>query len=330
MLKFSVIVPVYNVKKYLCSCIDSILNQNIPPEEYEIILSDDGSTDGSREICEEYKGRFSNIILLVQEHMGVSEARNRGLKTAGGKYIIFVDSDDYIQKDAFSVIFQEMEKGELDVLAVNSDKRTAKNELVSVLKPKNFKEGRVIDGTAYISENGFGVPAMVWHYVYQREFLVREKLVFVSGMFHEDQEWIAHWFPICNRIGYLDMVFYHYRLSEVSIMRSRNLKKCLDLLKVSGMAHDYAEENKKKGELAVYHVLQRYAGSLAWGSLRSCVGQGFKLEQLIVSEEIRQRILKYGYPDKKHGFFFFLIRMKAYRLAEILIKLVVILKEKMK
>ena len=66
MLKFSVIVPVYNVKKYLCSCIDSILNQNIPPEEYEIILSDDGSTDGSREICEEYKGRFPILFYLFR------------------------------------------------------------------------------------------------------------------------------------------------------------------------------------------------------------------------------------------------------------------------
>ncbi|MDE7327299.1 MAG: glycosyltransferase [Lachnospiraceae bacterium] len=323
MLKFSVIVPVYNVEKYLRTCVDSILCQNIPAEEYEVILINDGSTDNSGVICEEYEKRFPNIILFSQKNKGPSATRNRGLKIAKGKYIIFVDSDDHVQKDTFSVIFQEMEKGKLDALLVNSDTRTKNGKLVSVLKPGRFKPGEVTDSTDYILRHGFRVPVMVWHYVYRRDFLKKEGLIFAEGLLHEDQEWIAHWFPLCKRIGYLDVVFYHYILSDVSIMRNKNLKKCFDLFKIFELIQSDAEEYRKKGKVEVYHVLKRYAGSMMWLSLRGCVAQGFHIKQLIVSEEIRKQMLKYGYPDRRHRFFLFLIWMRAYQLTEILIRLVI-------
>ncbi len=328
MLKFSVIVPVYNVEKYLRTCVDSILCQNIPKEEYEVILINDGSIDNSGMICEEYKKCYPNIILLNQKNKGASLSRNRGLEIAKGKYIIFVDSDDHIQKNTFSAIFQEMEKGKLDALLINSDIYMNNGKLVSVLKPGKLKPGEVTDGADYILGHGFSVPVMVWHYVYRREFLRKEKLFFAAGLFHEDQEWIAHWFPLCKRIGYLDIIFYHYMLSDVSIMRSRNIKKCFDLFRIFELIQNDAEEYRKKGKAEVYHVLKRYAASMMWLSLRSCVAQGFRIKQLIVSEEIRKQILKYGYLDRRHRFFIFLIWIKAYWLTEILIRLVILVRGK--
>lgn len=330
MVKFSIIIPVYNVEKYLRTCIDSVLSQNILPQEYEILLINDGSTDGSGIICEEYEKCYTNIILYNQENKGLSVTRNRGLKIAKGKYIIFVDSDDHIQKNTFSMIFEEMEKYALDVLAVNSDTYTEKNEIVSVQKPKGFKEGEVIDGADYIARYGFCVRGMVWQYVYRRDFLLNEKLIFAVRLFHEDCEWIAHWFPLCKRIGYLDLIFYHYKLSDDSIMRSKNLRKCFDLIQISEMICNHAEEYKKKGRREVYHALRNYAGFMMWLVLRNCVEQGFKIKQLIVSERIRKKMLKYGYLDKKHRYFFFLISARLYWVADILIKWVIKVKKRCK
>ncbi len=327
MIKVSVIVPVYNVEKYLQICIDSILAQDISPEEYEIILINDGSTDGSGAICEEYDKCFSNVILINQENKGLSASRNHGLEIAKGKYIIFVDSDDYIQKNTFSLIFNEMEGSALDVLAVNSSAFTGNKKPVSILKLKGFEEKEVIDGAEYISKHGFRLPAMVWRYIYRRDFLVNEKLTFVVGRFHEDCEWIAHWFPICKRIGYLDLIFYYYRLSDNSIMRSKNIKKCFDLIKISEIIYCHAKENKGKGKVEVYYALKNYAGYMMWLVLRNGVEQGYRVKQLVVSDEVRKKMVKYGRMDKKHSSFFVLIWIKLYWLADILIKWIIRVKK---
>ena len=98
----SFIVPIYNVEKYLNECVDSILSQDF--EDYEIILIDDGSTDNSGAICDEYARRYENIIVKHKLNGGLSDARNAGIELANGKYVLFVDSDDYIGKNSISAI----------------------------------------------------------------------------------------------------------------------------------------------------------------------------------------------------------------------------------
>ena len=110
-IKFSVIVPVFNVEVYLKDCLDSILQQDIEQEQFEVLLVNDGSTDKSSAICEEYSKLYGNVTLISQENRGLSAARNRGLNAAKGKYIIFVDSDDYIERNTFSLIYREEQIG---------------------------------------------------------------------------------------------------------------------------------------------------------------------------------------------------------------------------
>ena len=100
-LKISVIIPVYNVEKYLRICLESILNQNF--KGYEIILINDGSTDNSLNICREYEKKYSNIIVINEENSGPSAARNKGLEYAKGKYISFIDSDDELLPNYFKI-----------------------------------------------------------------------------------------------------------------------------------------------------------------------------------------------------------------------------------
>lgn len=104
MIKYSFLVPVYNVKDYLKKCVDSILNQNYPVGSYEIILVDDGSTDGSEEICDEYSDKYSNIKVIHQDNNGLLLARGTGVRESSGEYLLFIDSDDYVENNLLTVV----------------------------------------------------------------------------------------------------------------------------------------------------------------------------------------------------------------------------------
>ena len=111
--KISIIVPIYNTEKYLKRCLDSLIKQEY--ENIEIILINDGSTDGSLQICEEYKNKDNRIVLIDKIHTGVSHTRNIGLENVSGDYIGFVDSDDYIDKDMFKNLMIGIEKYNADI-----------------------------------------------------------------------------------------------------------------------------------------------------------------------------------------------------------------------
>ena len=123
MPKISVIVPVYNVEKYLRKCIESILNQTF--REFELILVDDGSTDSSGKICDEYALKDSRIKVIHKENGGASSARNAGLDVAKGEYIGFVDSDDWIEMDMYGELYRLIKENNTDisVCGINNIKR---------------------------------------------------------------------------------------------------------------------------------------------------------------------------------------------------------------
>ena len=118
-IKYSVIIPVYNAKRTLKRCLDSLLGQK--REDVQIILINDGSSDGSHAILEDYGSRFPNVRAVHQENAGVSAARNRGLDEAEGKYITFVDSDDYVSEDYFRAMDEAGEKEDSDLIVFAKD-----------------------------------------------------------------------------------------------------------------------------------------------------------------------------------------------------------------
>ena len=115
-MQLSIIVPVYNVADYLAKCLDSLLAQDLPQNEYEIIVVNDGSTDNSGEIAQQYADKYANITLINQGNQGLSGARNTGIKCAKGDYIQFVDSDDYLEENVLGGLLKQVEKDNLDVL----------------------------------------------------------------------------------------------------------------------------------------------------------------------------------------------------------------------
>src|SRR5690606_37960744 len=115
-MKLSVIIPVYNVEKYVAQCLDSVLDQNFEPNDYEIIVVNDGSTDGSLAIVQDYANKHKHIKLIDKKNGGVGSARNCGMDHAQGKYIYFIDSDDYLIPNCLNVLVDTCERHKLDVL----------------------------------------------------------------------------------------------------------------------------------------------------------------------------------------------------------------------
>lgn len=224
-MKLSIIVPIYKVEQYLSKCVDSLLNQDLLPEDYEIILVDDGSPDRCGEICEEYATRFSNIKVVHRENGGLSAARNSGIEVARGKYIQFVDSDDYLELGVLKFLVDKMEADKLDVLRFNYQNVNEKYEVFEpnkVSKPFVDYRDKVCDGLTFLTERlGFGCYA--WQFIIKRELF--ECCHFKEGIYFEDTEWTPRLLLKAQRVSSTDRLVYNYLMRSGSITQSVDKKK---------------------------------------------------------------------------------------------------------
>ena len=177
MVKLSIIVPIYKVVQYLCKCVDSLLAQDISASEYEIILVDDGSPDECPQICDSYVDIYGNIRVVHRENGGLSAARNSGIEVAHGEYVMFVDSDDYIEPNVLGGLLAQIEREELDVLRYNFqnvrvvDAAHLEYEVFSPNKAQkrdvDYSES-VTDGYDFLN-NHLGPMCYAWAFVIRRE-----------------------------------------------------------------------------------------------------------------------------------------------------------------
>lgn len=284
-IRFSVIIPIYNVEKYLERCINSVLEQNY--RRMEIILVNDGSTDNSLKICERYKKAFSEIVLINQKNQGQATARNIGIKASQGEYIIFLDSDDCLEKDKLKEIDAVLEKNLVDILGVRWKHYDLEGNFLGVYTiNERIKKEQIFNGYEYIKKWG-SAPPMVWQYIYRKEFIEKNSLYFVEGVFFEDCEYMTRVYLSAKNIYNSRIVFYNYCYSPNSTMKRKNIKKCEDLIKVSGIINNIADKYEKK----VKRHLRQYASYLAWESVHSCVGQGYDLKKFLSSGGNREKIV---------------------------------------
>lgn len=209
-LKLSIIVPVYNVAPYLKTCIDSILNQTF--KDYELIIVDDGSTDGSENICESYKLKDNRIRVIHQKNKGLSGARNTGIDAARGTYIAFVDSDDYIHPIMYQVLITAIEKNQSDIAickSVSTEKNTIFTEKDLIIPQYKEISWSVDDALQHITL----MKLVVWNKIYRREVI--KDIYFEDKAFSED---IGYNFAILKRINsnisFVDSTFYYYRINR--------------------------------------------------------------------------------------------------------------------
>lgn len=220
MAVFSIIVPVYGVEAYLDRCVSSLREQSF--EDIEILLVDDGSIDKCPRMCDEYARRDSRIRVLHKPNGGLSDARNKGLEAASGVYVLFVDGDDYIDRDACKRLLP-FTKGNADILLGGAVTEGGDR----VLEPLAFTG--ILTGEAYYKQAlkaGKNWPE-VWLNGYRRGFLEETGLRFQRGILHEDEAFTPRAFLGAKSVVYTGETFYRYALREGSITRGKDKRKNL-------------------------------------------------------------------------------------------------------
>lgn len=215
----SVILPVYNVEKYLKECLDSILAQTYT--NYELIVVNDGSTDNSLAIANEYKNKFERINIISQENKGLSEARNAGYNLITGKYTYFIDSDDFILSETFENLVSLAEEKQLDLIKFDAHSFAEEGvdyEMTNYDSSAYLQKHKLYNRDEYLKavEKHF-MPA-VWMYFIKSELILDNKLYFKKGILHEDELFTVQLLKYCYRIMYDDNQYFQRRYRKNSIM----------------------------------------------------------------------------------------------------------------
>lgn len=231
MKTLSIIIPIYRVEDYLRKCVDSLLAQDLPSSDYEIILVDDGSPDGCPQTCDSYAAEHDNIRVVHRENGGLSAARNSGIEVAKGEYIMFVDSDDYLEPNVLGELMRTMKKKQLDVLRFNYQNVRENGEVFIPFKTgKPYFDYRndVLDGEAFLNER-LGYACYAWAFILRRELL--DGCIFTPGIYFEDTDWTPRMLLKAKRVSSTEKIVYNYLWREGSITLPDNptkRKKVLD------------------------------------------------------------------------------------------------------
>ncbi len=238
MPKVSVIVPVYNMEKYLSRCLTSLINQTI--DNLEIIVVNDGSTDKSDEIIKEYKKANNNIRYVTKENGGLSSARNFGLLYATGEYIAFLDSDDYVDRNMYKKMYEKAKEHNSDYVECDF--------------LWQYDDHQKIDtGIRYINKKEMFVTARVvaWNKLIKREIILENKLQFPVGLYYEDVEFFYKLLPHINSFDFVEEPLVYYVQRETSIVNKQDsrtkqifkiLDNVIDYYKANGIYDEYQKE----------------------------------------------------------------------------------------
>lgn len=223
MIKLSIIIPVYNVEKYIERCIRSLYDQNIPQEEYEVICVDDCSPDGSRVIVERLQTEFPTLQLIVHENnKRQGGARNTGLQKAKGEYIWFVDSDDYILPNVLGCLYQEAKDSDLDIIHFNFEQSKEGEETIYTTKlPRSNK---VYSGCEFAVDPYYDKSinfSLCWLEWIRKELLISYNIQFAEYMQFEDVDFAYRIYARANRVMQSNIMAYHYIVREGSTMSSK-------------------------------------------------------------------------------------------------------------
>lgn len=212
MVKVSIVVPIYNVEKYLRECLDSIKRQTL--KDIEVICVDDGSKDRSREIIQEYVAKDSRFRMIAKPNAGYGDSMNRGFEAAQGKYVGIVESDDYIEKDMFQTLYQAAEKNECQVVKSDfyefrTDSKRHPDYIRTVTDPKYYN--RVISHKTV--PEIFHFRMNTWTGIYLRDFIEKNGIRhnITPGASYQDNGFWFQTIALADRIMFVDRAFYHYR-----------------------------------------------------------------------------------------------------------------------
>lgn len=247
MPEVSVIVPVYNVEKYLERCLNSLVNQTL--QNIEIIIVNDGTKDNSGEIIKKFIEKYpQKIVYLKKENGGLSDARNYGMPYAKGEYIAFLDSDDYVEKDIYKEMYELAKKENSDMVECD----------FLWEYPNKIREdiGQTYNGKKEMLEK---VRVVAWNKLIRRSILEETKIQFPKGLRYEDVEFTYKLIPYLEKVSFLKKSYIHYTQRENSIINVQN-EKTKEIFTVLDNVINYYKENDLYEEYKVEleYVYTRY------------------------------------------------------------------------
>lgn len=239
---FSIIIPVYNAEKYLERCLDSIVGQSY--SRIEIILINDGSTDRSGRICDQYAQKDNRIKVIHQSNSGVSSARNAGLDTASGDYIGFVDADDWIENRMFEILSEYLDKKDVDVIRFNAER---KGELLNNLPfGGEYSRERLENEVQLplIGSDKFGgmfILGVLWLHIFKREIIEKNRIRFNRDLHRcEDRLFSLTVILHSDNILFVNDILYHYEVNEGSLSNKYDpLRWQQELAYLEGLKKEY-------------------------------------------------------------------------------------------
>lgn len=270
MVKLSIIIPVYNTEEYLPRCLNSCLEQDLPANEYEIIAINDGSSDNSLQILNAYALKYPNIRVINQENRGLGATRNRGLNLAIGEYIWFVDSDDWVLENCLLVDIYENCK-DVDILETD--------------RAYLYK-----DHVVYINiAKWTGVPG----YIFNREFLIKNKLIFRENIYFEDSEFTPRVLYLSNKTVLYKKAIYYYYQRTGSIVHSESKKHCTDLILIIKSLYTFIikHTDNLKDKQILYFYLRSSFNAFIQRSLSFSYKERKQLYKILISEDAYDGLL---------------------------------------
>ena len=285
MPKVSVIVPVYNVEKYIARCLTSLVNQTL--DDLEIILVNDGTKDNSEQIIRQFKKDYKNIIYVKKENGGLSSARNFGLIYATGEYVAFLDSDDYVDSSLYQKMYKKAKATNSDYVECDFIWKYPDHEKIDVGfrykdKKEMFEKARVV----------------AWNKLIKREIIINNKLEFPVGLYYEDIEFFYKLLPYINSFAFVEEPLIYYVQRDNSIVNKQDART-KQIFKVLENVIDYY---KKIGLYSEYEkqIEYTYARILLCSSLKRMLQIPDKVTRSLLLNETWQN-LNSKFPDWKQN-----------------------------
>lgn len=330
----TVIVPVYNNKQYLNKCVESLINQTL--HNIEILLVDDGSTDGSSEVCDMYAAIDSRIRVIHKENEGLGLTRNVGLEEAKGEYFTFLDSDDYVDLDAYRTLWEQAKKYDADICFGGSTSFYDDGRCypVRMQLDKEFYQGNEIRekivpqiiGSSPEAKNEAVIGYSLCTGIYRLNIVKQRKMKFYSEREFklEDVLFKIEYYTYANSVTYIGNPYYYYRCNQASLSRAYRKDAFLATLK------SYQKEFSLLYELG-YADGKLYAARMLLSEVRSCMraimnAEGFKkaviqYREIADNQTLREIISNYPYqknPFGKRVFNYCLDKKKVYCIATLI------------
>ena len=250
----TVVIPVYNVEKYLDRCLKSILIQEW--KNYDIILVDDGSTDRSPQICDDYVKAYDFISVIHKENGGLSEARNTGLSQAKGEYIYFPDSDDWLEPDTFIALAEALESQKFDIISFNREFVKGEEDVI-ISDPVETQVFNGKDAFVHMLKHSY-ITGFANDKIYRKSLFVDHDILFPKGKYYEDLGTNYKLFLSAKKVYATNQKYYHYLIDNPdSITQSWNEKKFRDMFEFykEVFYSDFVRSQLNQEEL---HISQLY------------------------------------------------------------------------